>query len=106
MADAQPDRSHDGPARSREAVRPGSILRAMQDKPRATLPSLDAPVAPAVGSTVKAAATAAHGEPKLEIVRVDGRVQKIVAVCGCGDRIVIHCDYEPTVQTTPPGGTP
>ena len=103
MAEPRPDRTND--PKARETVRPGSILRAMQDKPRATLPSLDAPAA-APTATAPASPASAHGEPKLELVRVDGRVQKIVAVCGCGDRIVIHCDYEPTVQKTPPGGTP
>lgn len=104
MVEPQADRPRDPEAGAREPVRPGAILRAMQDKPRATLPSLDAPHAASAPGTATAAKP--HGEPKLEIVRVDGRVQKIVAVCGCGDRIVIHCDYEPTAHDAPPGGTP
>lgn len=104
MTEPRPEPTREARQPSTEPVRPGSILRAMQDKPRATLPSLDAPAAAPSGRTATAPAT--HGEPKLEVVRVDGRVQKIVAICGCGDRIVIHCDYEPSVQKDPPGGTP
>jgi hypothetical protein len=90
-------------------VRPGAILRAMQNNGRMPLPSLDASEAPAPAAAKSAptpAAPHAAREPSIEVVRKDGRVQKIIAVCGCGDRVVIHCDYDPPATDQGSGGTP
>ncbi len=34
-----------------------------------------------------------HGDAQIEMVQVDGRVQQIVVICGCGERTVIECAY-------------
>jgi len=34
-----------------------------------------------------------HTEKTIETVEVDGVVQKIIVVCGCGERIEVHCGY-------------
>lgn len=41
----------------------------------------------------KSAAGASHGEPQVEVVEADGRVQQIIVVCPCGERTVIECAY-------------
>lgn len=66
-----------GDARCR--IRPGAILRALKDSCAAELPALGA--------------ADQGGEPELTVDRVDGRVRRITAVCTCGRKIEIHCDY-------------
>ncbi len=71
-----PDQKTDDAARG---IKPGAILRAMKESRAAELPALGA------GDP--------GGEPELTVHRVDGRVRRITAVCTCGRKIEIHCDY-------------
>jgi len=36
---------------------------------------------------------AAHGEPKVQLIREDGVIRAIDVTCGCGERIRIRCEY-------------
>ena len=76
---------------AKTTVKPGSILRNMRtsDQTRAIKmnPSFEHVVdEPAHGGD--------HASPELTILRDGDHIQKIIARCGCGQEIVIHCDYE------------
>jgi len=34
-----------------------------------------------------------HGEPQIELVQENGRIQQIVVICRCGERTVLDCAY-------------
>ncbi len=70
-------------------IKPGAILRELESNVGrdAAFPSLTEERAPAQRRTQEE-------EPVLEIERADGRVRRIVAICGCGRKIEIHCDYD------------
>jgi hypothetical protein len=93
-------------AKDTRGVHPGAILRAMQAGRRADLPVLQH--GDASGNTVVAAAEPSHQdphahEPKLTVQKAGGRIQRIIALCGCGREIVIECDYA-EAAAPPPGG--
>ena len=53
-----------------------------------------APVLPASGrSHAHAVATEPGGKPQVEMVQVEGRIERIIVTCGCGERIEIECEY-------------
>lgn len=68
------------PKAAASRVRPGAILRALASRDKTVLPQLDQEPACA-------------DEPQLTILRRGPRVQRIIAVCTCGKKIEIECDY-------------
>ncbi|MGC3991881.1 MAG: hypothetical protein QM796_19740 [Chthoniobacteraceae bacterium] len=48
---------------------------------------------PAMAAPAFAAAPHAHRDAHVETVEANGVIQKIIVVCGCGERIEVHCAY-------------
>lgn len=95
----------DEPTGAAERAAPGRILRALQETAKADLPDFGGPkalenpleheLADGTGSSNGTARPEAPvGEPTLEIERDGDHVSRITAVCGCGRKIDIHCDYD------------
>jgi hypothetical protein len=63
-------------------------------------PELSPSAAPApVAQPEAEAAPEAHchkpgAEPKVELVRMDGRITKVIVTCRCGERMALDCEYD------------
>jgi hypothetical protein len=60
------------------------------------LPSFDRPAEDSTVARLPQTSPAArhdHSDKKIETVEVDGVVQKIIVICGCGEKIEVHCGY-------------
>lgn len=76
-------------------VRPGAILRAMGAAAEAVA------VDGAKPGRVESKEPCRRDPPRLELEQQGGRVERIIAICGCGERIVIECDYAAPVGAKP-----
>ncbi len=86
-----------------DRAEPGRILRALQETARAELPEFGDDASPSnpleqdLGAPRSAApppGASAAGEPTLEVERDGDHVRRIIAVCSCGRKIDIQCDYD------------
>lgn len=82
---------------SLDQVLQGAALTPAPSREVAPAPSefqpLFSPTALAASAGREVAAPALHGEPQIEVIQQDGRVQQIVVTCRCGERTVLECAY-------------
>ncbi|MFG0319660.1 MAG: hypothetical protein ACF8XB_20475 [Planctomycetota bacterium JB042] len=104
-----------------DRAEPGRILRALQETAKAELPEFGDDAAPSNPLEQELGAPRAvppprtgptSREPTLEVERDGEHVRRIVAVCSCGRKIDIQCDYDAAAAThdgtaaAPDGGAP
>jgi len=86
--DSTPAIALDEPAPARMITPAASVLPVFGGGASAAAPTRSAMAAPAF-----APAPHIHRDATVETVEANGVIQKIIVICGCGERIEVHCAY-------------